>query len=44
MIVTSEVTGINELMPDRDISEDIYPNEREMVVVGNDLNIERWAQ
>ncbi len=44
VIVTSEVTGINELMPNRDISLDIYPNEREMVVVDNDLNIERWQQ
>lgn len=44
VIITSEVTGVNELMPDRDISQDIYPNEREMVVVDNDLNIERWHQ
>ncbi len=44
VIITSEVTGINELMPNRDISLDIYPNEREMVVVDNDLNIERWTQ
>ncbi len=44
VIITSEVTGINELMPHRDISLDIYPNEREMVVVDNDLNIERWTQ
>ena len=44
VIVTSEVTGINELIPHRDISYDIYPNEREMVVVNNDLNVERWHQ
>ena len=44
VIITSEVTGINEIMPNRNISEDIYPNEREMVVVDNDLNVERWQQ
>lgn len=44
VIITSEVTGINELIPNRDLSKDIYPNEREMVVVDNDLNIERWHQ
>lgn len=44
VIITSEVTGINEVIPNRDISCDIYPNEREMVVVDNNLNIERWHQ
>lgn len=44
VIITSEVTGINELLPNRKIETDIYPNEREMVVVDNDLRIERWQQ
>ncbi len=44
VIITSEVTGVNELMPYRDITKDIYPDEREMVVVDNNLNIERWKQ
>ena len=44
VIITSEVTGINEVIPNRDISCDIYPNEREMVVIDNNLNIERWQQ
>ena len=29
---------------DRDIRQDIYPKEREMVVVNNDLTVERWQQ
>lgn len=44
VIITSEVTGINEVLPNRDISCDIYPTEREMVVIDNDLKIERWHQ
>lgn len=44
VIMTSEVTGINDILPNRDISKDIYPNEREMVVVNNDLTVERWHQ
>ncbi len=42
--ITSEVTGINEILPDRDWEKDIYPHEREMVVVNNDLKVERWQQ
>jgi len=44
VIITSEVTGLNELLPDRNWQEDIYPNEREMVIINNDLRIERWEQ
>ena len=44
VIMTSEVCGANELLPDRDISKDIYTNERELVVVDNDLNIQRISQ
>ena len=44
VIMTSEVCGANELLPDRDIAKDIYTNERELVVVDNDLNIQRIAQ
>lgn len=43
-IITSEVTGINEILPDRDWEKDIYPNEREMVVINNDLEVQRWQQ
>lgn len=44
VIITSEVTGINDVLTDRDIKEDIYPHEREMVIIDNNLNIERLQQ
>ena len=44
VIMTSEVAGVNDLLPHRDIRQDIYPKEREMVVVNNDLTVERWQQ
>ena len=44
VIMTSEVTGINELLPNRNWENDIYPGERETVVINNDLSIERWQQ
>ena len=44
VIITSEVTGVNEILPNRDINNDIYTNERETIVVDNDLNIERIKQ
>lgn len=44
VIMTSEVTGVNDLMPRRNISQDIYPHEREMVIVDNDLTVRRWQQ
>lgn len=44
VIITSEVTGLNDVMPNRNSEEDIYPNEREMVIVNNDLKVERWQQ
>lgn len=42
--IASEVCGINEIMPDRDTSRDIYPNERELIEIRNDLEICRWKQ
>ena len=42
--ISSEVCGLNEIMPDRDATKDIYPNEREVVVIGNDLQVSRWKQ
>ena len=42
--ITSEVTGVNEVLPKRNFETDIYPNEREMVVIGNDLKVQRWQQ
>lgn len=44
VVMTSEVTGVNEVLPNRDISKDIYTNEREIVVVDNNLNIQRISQ
>lgn len=44
VIISSEVTGINEVLPDRNWEEDIYPNEHEMVIINNDLKVERWKQ
>ncbi len=42
--ITSEVTGLNTLLPDRNAEEDVYPNERETVVITDDLRIQRWKQ
>ncbi len=44
VVMASEVCGANEIIPDRNIEEDIYTNEREIVTVDNDLNIVRIAQ
>lgn len=44
VIMTSEVVGINDLIPNRNIQEDIYPNEHETIIVRNDLTVERWQQ
>ncbi|ADD68433.1 conserved hypothetical protein [Denitrovibrio acetiphilus DSM 12809] len=43
-VIASEVTGLNEILPDRDWSTDIYTNERETVVITNDLEVQRWQQ
>ena len=42
--ISSEVCGLNEIMPDRDQTKDIYPNEREIVVIDNDLEVTRCEQ
>lgn len=44
VIMTSEVVGINDILPQRDSKEDIYPRENETVIVRNDLTVERWQQ
>jgi glutamate synthase domain-containing protein 1 len=44
VVITSEVTGINEILPERNWDEDIYTHERETVVVGNNLEVHRWQQ
>jgi glutamate synthase domain-containing protein 1 len=42
--VSSEVCGLNVLLPERDQQKDIYPHEREMIVINNDLEVARWKQ
>lgn len=42
--ISSEVVGLNALFPDRDMSKDVYPNEKEIVVINNELEVERWKQ
>lgn len=44
VIMTSEVVGINDLLPNRDTKKDIYPKENETIIVKNDLSIERLEQ
>ena len=44
VVISSEVCGINEILPDRDETKDIYPNEREIVVIDGDLEVKRWKQ
>ncbi len=44
VIISSEVCGINEVLPDRDWETDIYPNEREIVAISNDPEVQRWKQ
>lgn len=42
--MSSEVCGLNAILPDRDSRTDIYLNERETVVVDNNLEVRRWIQ
>ncbi|MGE4544489.1 MAG: glutamine amidotransferase family protein [Pedobacter sp.] len=44
VVLSSEVCGINEILPDRNWETDIYPNEREIVVIDNNLEVQRWKQ
>ena len=39
LAISSEVCGLNAVMPDRDVSTDIYPGERETIVIDNDLRV-----
>jgi glutamate synthase domain-containing protein 1 len=43
-VITSEVCGLNTVLPERDISYDIYPGEREVVVITPELEVQRWKQ
>jgi glutamate synthase domain-containing protein 1 len=44
VVLSSEVCGINTVLPDRDSSKDIYTNERETIVITNELEIKRCKQ
>ncbi|HSA07272.1 MAG TPA: hypothetical protein P5556_08840 [Candidatus Gastranaerophilales bacterium] len=44
VVITSEVSGINEILPERNWEDDIYPHERETVIINNALKVERWQQ
>lgn len=44
VIITSEVSGLNDVLPERNWEDDIYTHEREMVYVNNDLEVQRWQQ
>ncbi|MEI8355481.1 MAG: glutamine amidotransferase family protein [Deltaproteobacteria bacterium] len=44
VVFSSEVCGINEILPERDWETDIYPNEREIVVIDKNLEVQRWKQ
>ncbi len=42
--IASEVCGLNAIMPDRDVSRDIYLNERQTIVIDNDMETKQWLQ
>ena len=44
MAISSEVCGLNAVLPDRDASRDIYPDEREVLLINKDLAVQRWNQ
>lgn len=43
-VISSEVCGLNAVLPDRDCQEDIYTGERELITIDNDLEVTRWRQ
>ena len=44
VVGASEVCGINMVIPDRDYEHDVYPGERETVLIENNLEVQRWQQ
>jgi glutamate synthase domain-containing protein 1 len=44
VVAASEVCGLNMVIPDRDHEKDIYPGERETVIIDNQLEVQRWLQ
>jgi len=44
IVISSEVCGINAIMPERNQESDIYPGEREIVFIDNNLEVSRCKQ
>lgn len=44
VVLTSEVCGLNEVLPDRNQELDIYTDERETVIINNELEVVRCKQ
>lgn len=44
VVISSEVCGLNEILPERDSTKDIYTNERETVIIDNNLEVKRCKQ
>ncbi len=44
VVISSEVCGINEILPERDWEADVYPDEREVLVIDDKLEVQRWKQ
>ncbi len=44
VVGASEVCGVNMVLPDRDYEADVYPGERETVLISNTLEVQRWPQ
>jgi len=44
VVSASEVCGVNMVIPQRNTERDIYPGERETVLINNALEVERWQQ
>jgi hypothetical protein len=42
--MASEVCGVNMVIPNRNSEVDIYPGERETVLINNSLEVQRWVQ
>lgn len=43
-IITSEVCGLNAVLPKRKPEEDIYLNEKQTLLIDNDLMVQSWQQ
>lgn len=44
MAISSEVCGLNAILPDRNAEQDVYPGEREIVVITPEMEVQRWKQ